>query len=263
MSTGWWGRLFKNKATKAEQAVSAAIEQVAATEVQLQGELDALHSEHQAQRTLLQRLVQARALKSEIMSQTQKVKLIGKQLVQKKKLLGNMHRERQQLDAVTTNTGVAVAMKASVDAQKKLLTMTTQGEGIDDLLDDVDEYRQETSDVAERLGAMGVADQCDLEEDETTFSSTEILEAMGWQPLGSDDLLVDEMHAFAGQTGPAVCPTTFAPITINAQGQLRVNPIEQSFENANHLQFPNAPAANRTSSQTQPIRGLPAKPWSF
>lgn len=263
MSTGWFGRLFKNNATKAEQAVSAAIEQVAATEVQLQGELDELHSEHRAQRILLQRLVQARALKPEIMAQTQKVKSIGKQLVQKKRLLGNMHRERQQLDAVTTNTGVAVAMKASVDAQKKLLTMTTDGEGIDDLLDDVDEYRQETSDVAERLGAMGVADHCELEEDETTFSSNEILEAMGWQPSISDDLLVEEMHALVGQTGPPPQHATFAPITINARGHLRVPSNEADFEDARHLQFPNVPAANRTSSQTQPIRGQPAPPWSF
>lgn len=260
MSKPWWRRIFKNDSAKAEQAVSEAIQQVTETELHIQDELDSLHNEHSSQRTLLQRLVQARALKPEIMAQTQRVKSIAKQIVQKKKLLGNMHRERQQLDAVATNSGVAVAMKASVEAQRKLLTVTTDGDSIDGLLDDVDEYRQETSDMAERLGAMGGMECDDFEESDDAFSSEEIMRAMGWQPSFDDDLLVEEIHAMVDQSAPCRVPVQQEPITINARGHLHVN---TGVSTNSEFDFPDAPTTNRSRSETRQARGDAQRPWSF
>jgi hypothetical protein len=187
----WLRNMFASDAAKAEDAMTDAKRQVMDTEHTIQRELADLQSEYANQQGLLHGLIQARAKKSAVAARTKQLRTIEKQIDQKKKLMINMQRERKQLDSVATNTGVAVAMKASVDAQKKLVQVSCDGDCLDELLDDVDEHRQETSDLAERLGSMG-GDDDDIGED-AFVQASDVIAALGIS--AQDDFLIDEIHA--------------------------------------------------------------------
>ena len=185
--------IFKDATTKANDAMQEAQSRVDSVEEGLQKDIVQLNKELALHKGILTQLVQSRAQKAEIIQQTRRVRGVEKQMQQKRNLLGNMHRERQQLSSAAANTSVAQAMKESVDAQRMLVQISCDGADLDDLLDEVDEHRLDTADLAERLGAMGGDDDGDLV-DEQAFDADEVMSALGWQTDHGDMLLVDEIQ---------------------------------------------------------------------
>lgn len=191
----WLRRVFSSDEAKADLAVESARENVDKVEVSIRAEMDTLEREFALHKGLLANMVQSNEPKQKIMQQTRRVNSLQKQLSLKTNLLGNMHRERQQLASANTNTKVAKAMQQSVEAQKQLMRVNCDGEDVDELLDEVEDHRAETVDLAERLGAMG-----DEEDDiyDAEFTPDDVVGALGWQTEESEGLFVEKIKTKMG-----------------------------------------------------------------
>lgn len=188
----WLSDMISSKSEQVETAMSKATNKVNTVAEGIEKECSELIVKKQLNQSLLVKMVNESRPTEEIIKQTGQVKMIEKTLKSKQNLLGNMKREHQQLASAKTNTDVALAMKESVDAQRLLVRVNCDEADLDDLLDDVDEYRQETVSLAERLGAMGGDDDADLV-DPTKFDPKDILAAMGQRTDQKEQFMVDEL----------------------------------------------------------------------
>lgn len=203
----WMKTLFVSGKQKANQAIDDASAKVGEIEDSIQHEIDQLEEECDLHRRLLKGLVSRSASTAGIMESTKRVNLLSRQLDMKRNLLANMHRERRQLAAVTMNTSVACAMRESLDAQK-LLSMATCSNGeIDDVLDDVEDCRQDADELSDRLGAT---EEDVSVTDVSAFDMEQVRLALGVQPEETDRRLMHELHHLA-----QAAPDHDAPRTVS------------------------------------------------
>jgi len=191
----WVKNIFRSRAERAADQLNDANSTVEETEASLRAELETTAMEHSVAQNHLADLVQSKAPKEDIVEQARRVKHIKGSMESKRKLLGNMHREKQQLVDTSLNSRVTAAMRTSVEAQRALIKAQCEGEDEDiaDILDEIDEHREDTKDLTDRLGAMGGNDDSDLMHDDD-FSAEVIVAAMGWQVDKNDARLVSDIH---------------------------------------------------------------------
>lgn len=195
----WFSEMISSKSEKVETAMLNAAKKVTIVADGIEKECSELKAKHQLNQSILLQMINDSRPTQDIIKQTGKVKLIEKTLRSKINLLGNMNREHQQLSSAKTNTDVALAMKESVDAQRLLVRVNCDEADLDDLLDDVDDYRQETVSLAERLGAMGGDDDADLHDD-AAFDTDAIMSAMGRRTDQKEQFKVDELRSQLAQS---------------------------------------------------------------
>jgi hypothetical protein len=191
----WMQRIFRNREERASDKVKDANSTVEDVEDSLRAELDTVAMEFSAAQNHLADLVREKAPKEDIIEQARRVKQVKASMDSKRKLLGNMHREKQQLVDTSLNSRVTSAMRTSVEAQRAMLRAQCEGEeeDISDILDEIDEHREDTRDLTDRLGGMGGNDDADqMHEDD--FSAEVIVAAMGWQIDANDAKLVDDIQ---------------------------------------------------------------------
>lgn len=225
----WFSEMISSKSERVETAMSNAAKKVTSVADEIEKECSELKSKHQLNQSVLLQMVNDSRPTQDIIKQTNKVKMIEKTLRAKTNLLGNMNREHQQLSSAKTNTDVALAMKESVDAQRLLVRVNCDEADLDELLDDVDDYRQETVSLAERLGAMGGDDDADLTDD-TIFDTDAIMSAMGRRTDCKEQFRVDELRIQLAQNS-----------TIDPN-------VNSDFENDISYILPDAPSIANTPS---------------
>ena len=224
-------RIFRNREERASDQVKDANSTVEAAEDSLRTELETVTMEHEAAQNHLADLVQSKAPKEDIVEQARRVKQVRSSMESKRKLLGNMHREKQQLVDTTLNSRVTSAMRTSVEAQRAMLRAQCEGdqEDISDILDEIDEHRDDTKDLTERLGGMGGNDDADLTHDDE-FSAEVIASTMGWQVDAKDAMLVEDIQslivagpraAYKAEGAPAEAASLIFPDAPQTQGAVR------------------------------------------
>ena len=189
----WVKGFFVSGKQKANRAIDEASAKVGEIEIDIEHEIHKLEEECDLHRRLLKGLVGRNAARTEIMEATNRVNMLLRQIDMKRNLLRNMHRERRQLAAASMNTSVASVMKESLDAQKMLSMATCTNESIDDVLDDVEDCRQETDDLSERLGTT----EQDESVDDTAFDMEQVRLALGIDTPDPNQQSMHELHILA------------------------------------------------------------------
>ena len=206
----WMKTLFLSGKTKANEAIDKASAKVGEIEAGIQQEISQLEEECELHRRLLKGLVTRNAGAAEIMQTTKRVNNIARQVEMKRSLLANMHRERRQLAAVSMNTEVACVMKESLDAQKLLSLATCSNIEIDDVLDEVEDCRQDADDLSDRLG---VAEEDVAMAESTTFDMEQVRLALGVDVPNPDRRIMHELHTLA-QAVPDCEPAHMRPLPL-------------------------------------------------
>ena len=206
----WMKTFFVSGKTKANQAIDKASAKVSEIEAGIQQEIIQLEEECDLHRRLLKGLVTRNAGSVDIMQTTKRVNLLSRQVETKRNLLANMHRERRQLAAVSMNTEVACVMKESLDAQRLLSMATCSNLEIDDVLDEVEDCRQDADDLPDRLGAA----EEDVSVSEcSAFDMDQVRLALGVDAPNPDLRLMHELHTLA-QSVPDDAPVRLRPLPL-------------------------------------------------
>ena len=199
----WWKQVSSgwDKESRAQREVDEAKERVSHVTSTVRKDVDAMERQLLMQQGLLQRSVHQGAPRAQLIDMTKKIKHLQRQLVGKKRLVGNMGREERQLTDAYTNAQVAAAMMQSVEAQKKMEKLCLGGrdaEEMDDVLDEIDEHREATSDLTDRLAARGGDDNEDIFDD-YSFSDKDLMGALGMttNARADSDLLNSTRHSIA------------------------------------------------------------------
>jgi len=196
----WW-RKVRGKSTEQQQAeadVQTAQDEIAAVRDRIQGEIEKLKHQQLVLRAELQQQVQLGAPRTALANTTKKLKQVERQIAEKEKLHANVARENTQLCDTTTNTRVASAMMQSVEAQQRLQKLDLGGRELDEALDEIEENREDTKDLADRLAHLGGDELDELMED--GMQAEDIVSAMGLRTERRDDILLREVNAQLAQS---------------------------------------------------------------
>jgi hypothetical protein len=175
--------------------VKEAHAQVASVRDRIQGELDVFKQQQHLLRSELHRQVQMKAPKRILADLTKRLKQLERNISDKEKLYTNIERDTTQLQDTSTNTSVAAAMMQSVEAQRSLQKLDLGDHiDIDDMLDGVEENRQETRTLTNRLGKLGDDVDAYSDDEEDTFDANDVLAAMGMQTSYKDDALLLDIN---------------------------------------------------------------------
>ena len=185
------GLFVSDKQQRANQAIHKASAKVDEIESDIQQKVTCLEEQCKLHRRLLHDLVSRASSKKEIMTETQRVTMLMKQLDVQRNLLSNMHREKRQLASASLNTSVASVMRESLDAQKLLSLATCKGIDIDDVLDDAEETRSMTAELSDRLAAV----EEETIEDTTAFDLEQIKRALDMDRNHDEEIGIAELHA--------------------------------------------------------------------
>lgn len=190
----WWGRVTSgwDKQSRAEKEVQKARERVKGVTSSIATDIAEMERTLLLRQAMLQKEVQQGAPSARLITATKAIKQLQKQIEGKKKLMGNMSREERQLTDTYTNTQVASAMMESVDAQKKMQKLCLGGrdeEELEDVLDEIDEHREATNDLSDRLAAFGGDDDGEVF-DESAFGADDVVSALGMRTNPKDDILI-------------------------------------------------------------------------
>ena len=144
-------------------------------------------------RAALQQAVDRNAPREELMTLTKKVKHLMSQMAIKQKLLGNVMREDEQLLDTHTNSQVLATMKKSNETQKMMrkVYLGANEDDPEDILDDIDDHREDTKKLTERLAHDGGIDDADIF-DAAAFDEHEVLAALGLQQRNSVDTKLND-----------------------------------------------------------------------
>ena len=190
----WWKRVSSgwDKQSRAEREVAEAQCKVEDVTGNIRKSVETMERQLMLQQGMLQRALQQGAPRSALVDLTKKVQQLQRDLAKKKRLVGNMGREGQQLNDAYTNAQVAAAMMRSVEAQKKMQKLWLGGrdaDEMDEILDDIEEHRDATADLTDRLAAKGGDDEADIF-DEDAFCDEDIMAALGMNTRESDTELL-------------------------------------------------------------------------
>lgn len=245
MLSSWWRKIRGQDGSvqsQAEGEVNKAKEQVLETKEEIGRQLQELTQQQQMLQGMLQAAVRRGAPKKELMELSQKIKHTEKNITTKRRLVGNMHREEQQLADAVSNSRMASAMVHSLEAQRQLQKVQFEGkeEDLEDILDEIEEHRDTTRDLSDRLAAQG-GDSDEELFDEQTFSASDVVAALGMRTDKADDILLGEI---SGQ--------------MSAEWQRQADALPHSLHdledsNATYV-LPDAPPAIRNTTTSRATR---------
>ena len=224
----WW-RKVRGKPTeqqKAEAAVQQAQDEVTQVRDRITGEIAHLKQLQLVLRAELQQQVKMGAPRSALADTTKKLKQTERQIREKENLHANVARETTQLQDTTTNTRVASALLQSVEAQKQLQKLDLGGRELDDALDEIEENRDDTRELSDRLAHLG-GDDLDEMWDEDNMHADDIVAAMGLRTERKDDILLEEVAAQLSEgwrkSGPRALSTPTAPLDVHSGAAAEVD----------------------------------------
>lgn len=210
----WFKSKFASSSEQADNAIHAVSTKVDEVETNILQEVAHLEEERELHKRLLKKSIVNGDQKDVIMRGTRNVTTLTKRITLKRNLLTNMHREKQQLATASMNTSVARVMRDSLSAQKMLANANCSNSEIDDVLDDVDDFRQDTDDLSLRLGTINEDVPLDGQEGDI-FDAREVAAALGMDYSDTDSFALDELQGIVceGERHRGVPePIPFAPI---------------------------------------------------
>lgn len=171
--------------------VLQAKERTEKVEESLRNELTQFDMQIEVLQARLSRSVQSGAPREEIADLTRRIRMLQTSKRNKQNILSNIYKERQQLTDANVNVSVTEAMKESLEAQQLLANVICDDdpEAIDSMLDNVEEHRQDTRDLSERLGSLGVYEDIDVLDEEVDDEM--VMQVLGWSTDKSDRKLAD------------------------------------------------------------------------